>query len=106
MKKHYKLIFFVPPSDLEQVKRALFAAGAGSLGNYEQCCWQTLGQGQFCAKLGASPTIGEVGKLEELEEYRVEMVCDDSHIKATIAALRLAHPYEEPAFDVFELIHI
>lgn len=106
MKKWYKLIFFVPINDLEQVKSALFAAGAGVAGHYEQCCWQTLGQGQFCPTRGANPAIGAIGRLEKVQEYRVEMVCAGSHIKGAIAALKLAHPYEEPAFDVFELIHI
>lgn len=102
----YKLIFFVPINDLEQVKQVLFEAGAGKLENYEKCCWQTLGEGQFQAGTGAHPAIGEVGVLEKVPEYRVEMICESAHIKAAVAALRLAHPYEEPAFDVIELIDI
>lgn len=106
MKKCYKLIFFVPVNDLEQVKQALFSAGAGKQGNYENCCWQTLGEGQFQAGVGAHPAIGQVGVLEKVPEYRVEMICESTHIKAAVAALKLAHPYEEPAFDVVELIDI
>lgn len=106
MQKRYKLVFFVSVNDLEQVKQALFSAGAGKLGHYEKCCWQTLGEGQFEAREGAHPAIGEVGVLEKVPEYRVEMICESAHIKAAIAALKLAHPYEEPAFDVIELIDI
>lgn len=106
MQRWYKLTFFAPINDVEQVKRALFSAGAGKLGHYEQCCWQTLGQGQFYPNAEAHPSIGEVGVLESVQEYRVEMLCEKAHIKAAIAALKLAHPYEEPAFDVIELTHI
>lgn len=97
----YKLVFFVPDSHLEQVKTAIFAAGAGRIGNYDQCCWQVLGQGQFRPLAGANPFIGQQNQLESVAEYRVEMVCADEHISAAVSALRAAHPYEEPAFDVW-----
>ncbi len=100
----YKLCFFVPENYLETVKTAVFEAGAGRLGHYDQCAWQTLGQGQFRPLPGSEPHIGEQGELEQVAEYRVEMVCSQSHIRAAIAALRLAHPYEEPAFDIIGLI--
>lgn len=100
----YKLSFFVPKTDLETVKDALFAAGAGRIGRYEHCCWQIEGQGQFRPLMGSDPAIGDVGTLERVAEFKVEMVCDDPHIDASIAALRCAHPYEEPAFDVIKLI--
>lgn len=100
----YKLVFFVPESHLEIVKAAVFLAGAGKIGNYDQCCWQVLGQGQFRPLPGANPHCGEVGKQEFLPEYRVELVCAEQYIRAAIAALRAAHPYEEPAFDVSLLV--
>ncbi|HSG03281.1 MAG TPA: YqfO family protein [Marinobacterium sp.] len=100
----YKLIFFVPPDSLDAVKSALFAAGAGRQGNYQQCCWQTLGTGQFCPVSGANPAIGNVGKLEQLQEWRVEMICDAGHIRAAVDALLEAHPYEEVAYDLLELV--
>ncbi len=99
----YKLVFFVPDSHLEQVKAAVFATGAGRLGNYDQCCWQVLGQGQFRPLAGANPYLGQQNQLEILPEYRVEMVCRDELIGEAVAALRAAHPYEEPAFDVWRL---
>jgi hypothetical protein len=95
-----KLCFHVPATHLETVKAAVFAAGAGRIGDYEHCAWQVVGQGQFRPLAGSNPFIGAQDQLETLEEYRVEMVCDDHCIVAVVAALRAAHPYEEPAFDV------
>ncbi|HEY0961402.1 MAG TPA: NGG1p interacting factor NIF3 [Pseudomonadales bacterium] len=100
----YKLGFFVPPSHVEQVKAALFEAGAGRLGNYDSCCWQTLGEGQFRALAGSDPYVGQAGRVEKVREYRVELVCDDDKLSAAVAALRAAHPYEEVAFDVVQLV--
>lgn len=99
-----KLSFFVPESHLEPVKEALFAAGAGRIGDYACCCWQTLGQGQFKPLPGSDPYLGEQGKLERVDEYKVEMVCEDSRAPAVVAALRQAHPYQEPAFDLVQLL--
>lgn len=102
----YKLVFFVPESHLEQVKSAVFATGAGHIGNYDQCCWQVLGLGQFRPLTGSQPFIGQTNQLEQVAEYRVEMVCNDALIQAAIAALRAAHPYEEPAIDVWRLADV
>ncbi len=99
----YKIVFFVPESHLEQTKSALFCAGAGAIGNYDQCCWQVVGVGQFRPLIGSQAFIGEVGTLTQVTEYRVEMVCADALIAAAITALRAAHPYEEPAIDVWQL---
>lgn len=99
----YKLAFFVPESHRELVKEALFAAGAGRIGDYEACCWQTLGEGQFRPNEHSQPFIGQHGQLETLPEWKVEMVCSDELIKSVIAELRHTHPYEEPAFDVWKL---
>lgn len=99
-----KLVFFVPETHLEQVKAAVFEAGAGRIGDYEHCCWQTLGTGQFKPMSEATPFIGQSGRLEFVSEYRVELVCDDACIKDAVQALRHAHPYEEPAFDVTHLV--
>ena len=100
----YKLGFYVPASHLEQVKAALFTAGAGRIGNYDSCCWQTPGQGQFRALEGSRPYLGQQGKVETIEEYRVELVFDASLLEPVVAALRRAHPYEEPAFVVVQLV--
>lgn len=99
----FKLVFFVPESHVEVVKAAVFAAGAGKIGDYDCCAWQVLGQGQFRPLDGSTPFLGEQGKVERVEEYRVEMVCEDASINEAVAALKRAHPYEEPAFDVWQL---
>lgn len=100
----YKITFYVPDTHLESVKAALFNAGAGRVGNYDSCAWQVKGQGQFRPLAGSNPFIGEHGLLEALDEYKVELVCDDANIHAAIAALKSAHPYEEPAYDVVQLL--
>ncbi|MBR2513602.1 MAG: NGG1p interacting factor NIF3 [Halomonas sp.] len=99
----YKLAFFVPVEDAENVKEAVFETGAGRIGDYEACCFQTRGTGQFRPLKGADPHIGQVGALETVEEFKIELVCEDELIKAAIAALKLAHPYEEVAYDVWQL---
>lgn len=102
----YKLTFYVPDSHVEVVKSAVFAAGAGQIGDYEACCWQVKGIGQFRPKAGAQPFLGQVGALEQVEEWRVELVLADQYLSDVIAALRHAHPYEEPAFDVVAIMDI
>ena len=99
----YKLAFFVPESHLEAVKNAVFSTGAGKIGDYDHCCWQAKGQGQFRALQGSNPFIGQQGVIESVEEYRVELVCEDAVIQAAVTAMKQAHPYEEPAYDVFAL---
>lgn len=99
----HKLTVYVPESHLEVVKEALFAAGAGRCGAYERCCWQVLGQGQFRPLAGSRPFIGQEGADEFVTEVRVEMLCADGLVAAAAAALRRAHPYEEPAFDFVRL---
>ncbi|MBB3106623.1 hypothetical protein FHS24_001124 [Psychrobacter luti] len=100
----YKLTVFIPDAALEQVKSALFAAGAGTIGNYEQCCWQVQGTGQFMPLAGSHPNIGTQDTLETVDEWRVEMVVATAHIKPVIEALKQAHPYETPAYDVIEVL--
>lgn len=99
----YKITFYVPESHLEAVKAALFEAGAGRMGDYDQCAWQVKGQGQFRPLPGSDPFLGEQGRLEAVEEYRVEMICADDRMQAAVAALRRSHPYETPAFDLVKL---
>ncbi len=102
----YKLAFFVPEANLEFVKQAVFASGAGRIGDYDCCCWQVKGVGQFRPLAGSNPHIGQHEKLEQVEEWKVEMVCADDFIHAAIAALKQAHPYEEVAYDVWQLADI
>ncbi len=99
----FKLCFYVPESHLEAVKQAVFAAGGGRIGDYDQCCWQVRGLGQFRPLAGSNPFLGRQGEVEQVEEWRVELVCTDELIRAVVAALRQAHPYEEPAYDVWRL---
>lgn len=99
----YKLAFFVPPSHLEQVKDAVFAAGAGRIGNYDCCAWQVLGQGQFRPLDGATPFIGQAGEVERVPEWKVELVVADALIQSVVAALKRSHPYETPAYEVWRL---
>lgn len=101
-----KLTFFVPEDHAEAVKQAVFDAGAGRIGDYEHCAWQCAGTGQFRPMQGANPFLGNVGDLETVTELRVEMVCDDQYIQAVIAALKNAHPYEEPAYDVIQVLDL
>lgn len=99
----FKICVFVPENAAERVKTAMFDAGAGRIGDYDNCSWQTLGQGQFRPLAGSSPYIGEQDRVETVTELRVEMVCSDTHITEVVTALKRSHPYEEPAYDVWKL---
>ena len=98
-KTMYKLAFFVPPSHVEQVKDAVFAAGAGRIGDYDRCAWQVLGHGQFRPLDGAKPFIGQAGEVERVDEWKVELVVADELIESVVMALKQSHPYETPAYE-------
>ncbi|PIK15803.1 NGG1p interacting factor NIF3 [Halobacteriovorax sp. JY17] len=98
-----KIVFFVPIDHSEAVKEAVFKAGAGKIGHYDQCCFETLGTGQFRPLEGSSAFLGLVGEVEKVEEMRVEMVCENNLIGSVIDALKIAHPYETPAYEVYSL---
>lgn len=98
----YKVIVFVNVEDKEIVKQAMFKAGAGRIGNYEHCCFETEGLGQFRPLDGANPTIGKRNNLEKVKEVRIETVVSDEYITNVLCAMLSAHPYEEPAYDVFK----
>jgi structural hemagglutinin/hemolysin toxin protein RtxA len=100
----YKICFYVPENYLEIVKSALFKAGAGFIGNYSNCSWQTLGQGQFLALSNSNPSIGVHHQLEKVLEYKVELVCSKEHINNAINALKASHPYETPAYYITEIL--
>ncbi|PMZ90487.1 MULTISPECIES: YqfO family protein [unclassified Pseudomonas] len=99
----YKLSFFVPDSHVEVVKSAVFAAGGGRIGDYDHCAWQVLGTGQFRPLDGSQPFIGEAGQVEQVEEWKVELVVADELIRSVVAALKQSHPYETPAYEVWRL---
>jgi len=102
----FKICFFVPETHVEVTKSAMFEAGAGRIGDYDSCAWQTLGAGQFRPLPGSDPFLGERGQLERVSEYKVEMVCEDGCVLAAVNALKQAHPYEEPAYEVFRLENV
>ncbi|MCL7943890.1 YqfO family protein [Marinobacter sp. ATCH36] len=99
----YKMCYFVPESHLEATKAALFECGAGRIGDYDCCAWQCKGQGQFRPLEGSNPFLGQAGEVEQVEEFRVELVCKDELIRAAVQALKASHPYEEPAYEVFRM---
>lgn len=100
------LVFYVPVDDTERVLDAVLAAGAGAVGDYRDCAFVTAGTGQFRPVAGARPAIGTVGELETVAENRVELVLDRALRGAVVAALRAAHPYEEPAFHLLETVAV
>lgn len=99
----YKLVTFVPEAQLDQVRRAIWDAGAGVIGNYRDCSFNTQGYGTFFGSEQSHPAIGQAGQLEQVEEVRVEIVCPADCLDRAMAKLRAAHPYEEPAIDVITL---
>lgn len=99
----YKLNFYVPVADKEPVKEALFQIGAGRYANYECCSFETLGTGQFKPINNAHPHIGKLNNIERVQEYKVEMICEDVLIKKAVEVLKEVHPYEEVAYEVFRM---
>jgi len=99
----YKLVTFVPERDVTRVGEALFAAGAGRIGNYTRCSFRSPGTGTFHGAEGTSPAVGQSGKFEETPEVRVETVIPIARLHDVLEALRHSHPYEEPAFDLVQL---
>jgi dinuclear metal center YbgI/SA1388 family protein len=99
----YKLVTFVPEKDAQRVADALFDAGAGRIGDYTRCSFQSPGTGTFFGEAGTNPAVGQAGKLERAAEVKVETVMPIARMAEVLAALRKAHPYEEPAFDLVQL---
>jgi len=101
--KKFKVVVFVPESHADALRQALGTAGAGKIGNYTQCSFSTKGVGRFMPMEGANPTVGEIGKRSEVAEERIETVCAEDTLQAVLEAIKAAHPYEEPATDVYLL---
>lgn len=99
----YKICYFVPETHLEKTKHALFRVGAGRIGDYDSCAWQCQGQGQFRPLEGSKPFLGESGELETVSEFKVELVCKSELIEKAVFALKQAHPYEEPAYEIYKM---
>jgi hypothetical protein len=104
--KQYKLVWFVPGNALQATRAAVFAAGAGHIGEYERCSWYVAGTGTFLGGEGTDPAIGEAGTEERVAELRVETVVPAERVADVVRALRDAHPYEEVAFDLYPLADV
>jgi hypothetical protein len=100
----HHLSVYVPVEYVESLKSALFAAGAGRIGNYEHCCWQTEGEGQFRPMVGSKPFIGTEHLTERVREVKLEMVCADERVSDVIKALKKSHPYETPAYHLIKVV--
>ena len=99
-----KLVWFVPEGALDATRDAVFEAGGGRIGDYERCSWYAAGTGTFFGGAGTDPALGESGREERVAELRVEAIVPEGRIRDAVVALRLAHPYEEPAYDVYQLV--
>jgi hypothetical protein len=101
--REFKLAVYVPDADLAKVSDALFAAGAGVIGKYEQCSFRLAGKGTFFGTDDTNPAVGQKGRREEAEEWRLEVVVSEAKVADAVRAMRTAHSYEEPAFDIYQL---
>ena len=99
-----KLVWFVPADALDATREAVFEAGGGRIGDYTRCSWYTAGTGTFLGGADTEPSVGESGREEHVPEVRVETVVPEGRIRDVVVALKLAHPYEEPAYDVYALL--
>ena len=99
----YHLIIYVPVEHADAIRAVLASCGAGHIGNYDSCSFSVRGTGRFRPLTGANPHIGSIGRIEEVEEERIEVVVDEAHLKAVLAAARKAHPYEEPAIHFWKI---
>lgn len=102
--KSVKIVVFVPLTHTDIVRKAIGDAGAGIIGNYDYCSFSSRGVGRFKPNEKANPHIGSANKLEAVEEERIEFVCPKDKAKKVISAMKKVHPYEEVAFDVYELL--
>lgn len=104
MAQSHKLVWFVPEDALDVTRDAVFEAGGGRIGAYERCSWYAAGTGTFFGSETTDPAVGERGREERVAELRVETVVPADRLEAVVAALEAAHPYEEPAYDVYPLL--
>ena len=98
-----KIVVFVPETHADAVREAMGKSGAGKIGNYTYCSFSSKGTGRFKPEDGAHPAIGEVGKLESVQEERIEVVCDRKFLDDVVFAIKKVHPYEEVALDIYPL---
>lgn len=100
-----KLVVFVPDEYVETVQEALFASGAGSIGNYAECSFSTSGNGTFLPKDGANPFVGTLGERENALETKIEVLVSTHHLRSVISAMKAAHPYEEVAYEAYPILN-
>ncbi|MBU1074756.1 hypothetical protein KJ705_01620 [Patescibacteria group bacterium] len=101
MSRNVKLVVYVPIDHADKVRESLVKAGAGHVGNYDCCSFSSRGVGRFRPLEGSNPVIGELGKLEEVEEERIEVLCPRDRVKEAINAMTKVHPYEAVAYDIY-----
>ena len=99
-----KIVTFVPVDDADAIRDALGKAGAGQIGEYSFCSYSVIGKGRFIPSDDANPHIGSRGVAEVVDEERIEVECERSKVKDVIKAMKLAHPYEEVAYDIYPLL--
>ena len=104
VKEIVKIVVFVPVEAADKLRKAIGKVGAGKIGNYEFASFSSRGVGRFRPLEGAHPAIGEVGKLEEVEEERIEVVCEKENLEKVLEAIKINHPCEEPATDIYPLL--
>jgi hypothetical protein len=105
MLKFVKIIVFVPVSDADKIRKVLGDNGAGKLGDYSHSSFSTKGKGRFKPEKGADPAIGQVGKFEETDEERIEVIAPTEKYLEIVEKVKKAHPYEEPAIEVYDLLY-
>jgi hypothetical protein len=99
-----KIAVFVPATHADKIRKVLNDSRAGKLGNYDYCSFSTKGTGRFRGLKGSNPAIGKVGEIEKVEEEKIEVLCSRENYKDVLEAIKKAHPYEEPAIDVYPLL--
>ena len=100
----FKIITFVPVKEAMKMRQAMGDAGSGVLGNYHHASSSTKGVGRFIPGEGAHPSVGEIGKMSEVEEERIEVICEKEKVKEVVAVIKKTHPYEEVPLEIYELV--
>lgn len=105
MPQFVKIVIFAPASHADKIRRALAQAGCGHVGKYDFCSFSVKGVGRFRGLAGTKPFIGKIGRIEKVIEERIETICPKSKLPAVLKALKKAHPYQEPAVDIYPLLN-